>query len=137
MFGVLKPVPIAQQSWQEISMDFVNRLPLCEGFDAVLVIVDCLTKMRHLIPCTTTANSEDVAKLYLSNVWKLHGLPTHVVSDRGTQFTAKFWKNLCKHLGIESRMSTAFHPETDGQTERFSAVMEQYLRSHVSYQQDN
>lgn len=85
--GVLRTLPIAQQPWQEVSMDFVARLPESEGFDAVLVVVDRLTRMRHLIPCHTTANSEDVAKLYLRNVWKLHGLPTHITSDRGTQFT--------------------------------------------------
>ncbi|KAI0993448.1 hypothetical protein K3495_g14736, partial [Podosphaera aphanis] len=136
-FGVLRPLPIAEQPWQEVSMDFVTGLPKSEDFDAIMVVVDRLTKMRHLIPCTTTTSSSDVAKLYLRNIWKLHGLPTHITSDRGTQFTAKFWKELCKYLKIEARMSTAFHPETDGQTERFNAVMEQYLRSYVSYQQDD
>lgn len=71
-------------------MDFVTRLSESEGFDAFLVVVDRLAKMRHLIPCHTKANSEDVAKLCLRNVWKLHGLLTHITSDRGTQFTAKF-----------------------------------------------
>lgn len=136
-FGVLRPLPIALQPWQEVSMDFVTQLPESEGFDAILVVVDRLTKLRHLIPCTTTTTSEDVARLYLRNVWKLHGLPKYITTDRGTQFTAKFWRQLCKHLGIEARMSTAFHPETDGQTERFNAVMEQYLRSYVKYQQDD
>ncbi|KAI0994621.1 hypothetical protein K3495_g13560 [Podosphaera aphanis] len=135
--GVLRLLPIARQPWQEISMDFVTGLPLSEGYDAIMVVVDRLTKMRHLIPCHTTVNSKDVAILYLNNVWKIHGLPTHVTSDRRTQFTANFWKNLCKHLGIQARMSTAFHPETNGQTERFNAVMEQYLRSYISYQQDD
>ncbi|KAI0996998.1 hypothetical protein K3495_g11185 [Podosphaera aphanis] len=136
-YGVLRPLPIAQQPWQEVSMDFVGGLPKSEGYDSIMVVVDRLTKMRHLIPCTTSANSHNVAELYLKNVWKLHGLPTHITSDRGTQFTAKFWKCLCKHLNIDARMSTAFHPETDGQTERFNAVMEQYLRSYVSFQQDD
>ncbi|KAI0996661.1 Transposon Ty3-I Gag-Pol polyprotein [Podosphaera aphanis] len=136
-FGVLRPLPIAQQPWQEVSMDFVTGLPVSKGCDAILVVVDRLTKMRHLIACTITTTSEDLAELYLQHVWKLHGLPTHITSDRGTQFAAHFWKNLCKHLNIEARMSTAFHPETDGQTERFNALMEQYLRSYVSYQQDD
>ncbi|KAH0603186.1 uncharacterized protein H6S33_008190, partial [Morchella sextelata] len=122
--GVLRPLPIPAQPWQEVSMDFVTGLPESEGYDAIMVVVDRLTKMRHLLPCNTTVNSEDVAQLYLRNIWKLHGLPTHVTSDRGTQFTAKFWKALCKHLDIEARISTAFHPETDGQTERLNAVME-------------
>jgi transposase InsO family protein len=109
-------------------MDFVTGLPESEGYDAIMVVVDRLTKMRYFLSCNTTINSEDVAQLYLRNTWKLHGLPTHVTSDRGMQFIAKFWRTLYKHLGIEARMSTAFHPETDGQTERLNAVMEQYLR---------
>ncbi|KAH0602908.1 uncharacterized protein H6S33_008558 [Morchella sextelata] len=135
--GVLRSLPIPEQPWQEVSMDFFTGLPESEGYDVIMVVVDRLTKMRHLLPCNTTVNSEDVAQLYLRNIWKLHGLPTHVTSDRGAQFTAKFWKALCKHLDIEARMSTAFHPETDGQIERLNAVMEQYLRGYVSYQQDD
>ncbi|KAH0605317.1 uncharacterized protein H6S33_004539 [Morchella sextelata] len=120
--GVLRLLPIPEQPWQEVSMDFITSLPESEGYDAIMVVVDRLTKMRNLLPCNTTVNSEDVAQLYLGNIWKLHGLPTHVTSDRGTQFTAKFWRALCKHLKIEARMSTAFHPETDGQTERLNAL---------------
>lgn len=126
-----------REPWQEVSMDFVTSLPESKTFDAIIVVVDHLTKMRHLIPCRTTTSSKDMTEFYVLNVWKLHGLPSHITSDRGAQFTAKFWKELCKHLIIEARMSTAFHPETDGQTERFNAVMEQYLRCYVSYQQDD
>ena len=86
-FGILRPLPIAQQPWQEVSMDFVTGLPVSDGFDAVMVVVDRLTKMRHLIPCNTTTSAQDVARLYLCNIWKLHGLPTHVTLDCGTQFT--------------------------------------------------
>ncbi|KAH8148282.1 uncharacterized protein LAJ45_07735 [Morchella importuna] len=93
--------------------------------------------MRHLIPTTKEVDSQKVAMLYIDNVWKLHGLPDTVVSDRGTQFVAEFWKSLCKRLEISPRFSTAFHPQTDGQTESINAVMEQYLRSYVSYQQDD
>ncbi|KAH0606065.1 uncharacterized protein H6S33_004522 [Morchella sextelata] len=135
--GVFRPLPIPEQPWREVSMDFVTGLPESEGYDAIMVVIDRLTDMRHLLPCNTTINSEDVAQVYLRNIWKLHGLPTHVTSDRSTQFTAKFWRALCKHLDIEARMSTAFHLETDGQTERLNAVMEQYLRGYVSYQQDD
>jgi transposase InsO family protein len=136
-YGILRPLPIPTRPWEELSMDFVTGLPLSEGFDAVMVIVDRLTKQRHLIPCHTTANAKDVADIYLREVWKHHGLPSHITSDRGTQFTAAFWKHLCAVLRIEARMSTAYHPQTDGQTERFNAVMEQYLRTFVSYQQDD
>ena len=84
-----------------------------------------------------TITAEELCRLYLANVWKHHGLPRTIVSDRGSLFTSDFWKRLCQHLGIESRLSTAYHPQTDGQTERTNAVMEQYLRAYVNYQQDN
>lgn len=105
-------------------MDLVTALPKSGGYDAIIVIMDQLIKMRHLLPCKTTVNSEDVPQQYLQNVWKLHGLPTHITSNRGTKFTAQFWKALCKHLGIEARMSTAFYFQIDGQTERLNAEME-------------
>jgi transposase InsO family protein len=136
-YGVLRPMPIPDGPWTDVSMDFVTDLPGSDGYNAILVVVDRLTKMRHLIPTTKEADSKEVASLYIDNVWKLHGLPNTVVSDRGTQFVADFWKSLCKRLEISPRFSTAFHPQTDGQTERINAVMEQYLRIYVSYQQDD
>src|SRR5207302_1046681 len=77
------------------------------------------------------------AQLYLEHVWKHHGLPKTITTDRGTQFTAEFWKTICDRLQISRKLSTAFHPETDGQTERVNAIMEQYLRAYVNYQQDD
>lgn len=118
-------------------MDFITHLPPSQGYDAILVVVDRLTKMRHLIPCKATCNSEDTARLYLHYIWKLHGLPSTIVSDRGPQFTSEFWKHLNRLLQIQPRLSTAVHPQTDGQTERFNAILEQYLRSYVSYLQDD
>jgi len=118
-------------------MDFVTGLPISEGYDAIMVVVDRLTKMRHLIACHTTINPSEVGRLYLQNVWKHHGIPMYVTSDRGTQFTAQFWQSLLRHLKMKGRMSTPYHPETDGQTERLNAVMEQYLRHYVSYQQED
>src|SRR6266566_1665602 len=103
--GVLKPLPIPNRPWEEISMDFVTGLPPSDGFDAILVVVDRLTKQRHLIPCHTTANAKDVAEMYLREIWKHHGLPSHITSDHGTQFTSQFWKFINKGLGIEARMS--------------------------------
>jgi len=135
--GVLKPLPPAERTWTDVSMDFITHLPRCGKFDAVLVVVDRLTKMRHLIPCDGTCNAEGVARLYLQHVWKLHGLPNSVVSDRGPQFVAEFWKSLTRRLRIQVHLSTAYHPETDGQSERFVAVTEQYLRAYVAYQQDD
>lgn len=135
--GVLRPLPIPDRAWQHLSMDFITHLPPSEGYDAILVIVDRLTKMRHLIPCKGTCGSEETARLYLSYVWKLHGLPRTIVSDRGAQFVSEFWKHLSAQLQVKGLLSTAAHPQTDGQTERFNAVLEQYLRSYVTYLQSD
>jgi transposase InsO family protein len=118
-------------------MDFIVQLPNCQGYNAILVVVDRLTKMKHFIPCKTTCNAEEVARLFVRYVWKLHGLPRTIVSDRGPQFVAQFWKHLTKRLKITNLLSTAHHPETDGQTERMNAILEQYLRAYVSYLQDD
>ncbi|OBS16093.1 hypothetical protein FPOA_27763 [Fusarium poae] len=135
--GVLKPLPIPERAWQHVSMDFITHLPPSEGNDAILIIACRLTKMRHIIACKGTCDAEDAAHYYLKEVWKLHGLPQTIVSDRGPQFVAEFWQKLTKQLSISSLLSTAYHPETDGQTERLNAVLEQYLRAYVSYLQDD
>ena len=93
--------------------------------------------MRHLIPCNDTVDAKATAQLYLRHIWKHHGLPKRILCDRGTQFTADFWQALSGYLENENYYSTAYHPKTDGQYERFNAVMEQYLRAYVNYQQDN
>jgi hypothetical protein len=101
------------------------------------VVVDHLTKLRHFAPCSTTIDAEGLAELLLSNIFCLHGLRETIVSEGGPQFAFRFWKHLCHALKIEPCLSTAFHPETDGQTERVNAIMEQYLRAYVNYQQDD
>ena len=118
-------------------MDFVTGLPWSEGCDAIRVVVDRFTKQRHLIGCRSDIDAAGTAELFLRHVFRLHGLPLDIVSDRGPQFVSDFWKHLCRRLGIERKLSTAFHPQTDGQTERLNAVMEQYLRSYVTYLQDD
>jgi len=101
------------------------------------MVVDRLSKMRHLIPCRDTCAAPDLAKLFLDNIFRLYGLLDSTVSDRGLQFVAHFWQNLCEILGVSSRLSTAYHPQTDGQSEHMNAIMEQYLQAYVNYQQDN
>ena len=135
--GVLRPLPTPQRSWQDISMDFITHLPKSGPYDAILVIVDRLTKMKHFLRCRGTCDAERVARLYTKHVWKIHGLPKTIVSDRGPQFVSKFWTHLTRRLGIRALLSTAYHPETDGQTERANAFLEQYLRVYVSYLQDD
>jgi transposase InsO family protein len=118
-------------------MDFVMGLPWWNSCDAIWVVVDHVTKERHLVPCRTDVDAKELANLFIAHIFRLHGLPLTIISDRGPQFTALFWKNLCRRLGIQPRLSTAFHPQTDGQTERMNAVMEQYLQAHVHYLQDD
>jgi len=136
-FRVLRPLSVPEKPWEDISMDFVTGLPECGGYDAIWVVVDRLSKMRHFVPCQTTIDARGLAEMFLKEVIRLHGVPRTIISDRGPQFAALFWKRLCERLGVDRRLSTAFHPQTDGQTERVNASMEQYLRIFTSYQQDD
>ena len=135
--GVLRPLPIPERPWNDIAMDFIVGLPESQGYDAILNVNDRLTGMRHLIPCTKETGSEDLAWLYLKEVFRLHGLPLSIISDRGPQFISEFWKALMKRLKIDVKLSTAFHPQTDGKSERINAITEQYIRAYCSYLQDD
>lgn len=136
-YGILRPLPVPEGPWRDVSLDHVTGLPWSNGCNAILVVIDRLTKQRHLIPTRDSSNAEDLARLYIRHVAKLHGLPRTIISDRGTTFTSRFWKSLCACWGITLKYSTAFHPQTDGQTEKANAVMEQYLRSFINYVQDD
>jgi hypothetical protein len=131
--GLLRPLPIPNKRWQSVSMDFIVSLPkTASGHDAIVVFVCRLIKMVHFAKTTSDVTAEEVANLFFDNVVRLHGMPTEIVSDRGTQFISLFWKRLCLKLGIQRAMSTAFHPQTDGQTERMNRVLEDVLRHYVS-----
>lgn len=138
-YGLLQPLPIPTLPWSCISMDFVTGLPIMAGSgnDSVLNVVDRLTKQRHFIACKSNIDAPELAKLFIDHVFRLHGLPISIVSDRGPQFASQFWEQLCRTLGMHRNLSTAFHPQSDGQTEVFNAVIEQYLRAFVNYHQDN
>jgi transposase InsO family protein len=112
-------------------------LPKSGGADAILVVVDRLSKMAHFIPTNETITAKDLAKIYFDNIFKIHGLPADITSDRGSLFTSHFWEGLCACLNTKQNLSTAFHPQTDGQTERVNGILEQYLRAYCNYQQDN
>jgi len=118
-------------------VDFVVELPLSSGHDAVITVVDSVSKRAHFIPTHTTVTAEGAARLFLHQVWKLHGLPTCVVLDRGTQFVACFTRELYRLLGIKLASSTAWHPQTDRQTERVNQELDQYLRLFVNERQDD
>jgi len=114
-------------------MDFITDLPTVRTKNSILVMVDRLTKMAHFTPCSKSITAEETAQLILDGIVRLHGLPEEIVSDRGLQFLSKFWHRLFELLGVDIRLSSAFHPET----ERTNQTLEQYLRCTVNYQQDD
>jgi transposase InsO family protein len=97
-------------------MDFIVDLPKSKSFDSIFVVVDRLTKMAHFVPCNKTITGKETTRLFLENVYKYHGLPNDIIFDRGTQFTSKFWQSLFKILQVKINLSSAYHPQTDGQT---------------------
>ena len=109
------------------------KLPVSKGHDLILVVCDRFLKMSHFVVTTEKTTAERLARLFRDNVWKLHGLPESVISDRGPQFVAGLTRELNKMLGIETKLSMAYHPETDGQTERTNQELEQYLRMYVNH----
>lgn len=136
--GLLQPLPTPTRNWEQISMDFITQLPRTRGgHDAIVVFVDRLSKRVHFIATHTEASAPDTARIFVNTIFKLHGLPHVIVSDRDPRFTSHFWRSLFTILGTRLAMSTAFHPETDGQTERANRTLEEMLRAYVSYRQNN
>lgn len=131
--GLLHSLPIPTRPWESISMDFITCLPkTAQGHDAILTVVDRLTKLAHFIPTTSTVNAPQTGRLFFDHIFRLHGLPQSIISDRDTRFTSKFWSSLFKLVGTKLAMSTANHPQTDGQTERLNRVIEEMLRAYVN-----
>ncbi|MBW0540980.1 hypothetical protein O181_080695 [Austropuccinia psidii MF-1] len=118
-------------------MDFITQLPLSNKFDSILVVVDRFSKIEIFIPTYGTITALELAQIFISHVLSKNGLPVSIVSDTGSLFVSSFWTNLCQQLKILGDLSTAFHPETDGQTERVNQTLEQYLWMYVSYHQDD
>nr|ABA97341.1 retrotransposon protein, putative, Ty3-gypsy subclass [Oryza sativa Japonica Group] len=128
--GLLQPLKIPEWKWEEIGMDFITSLPrTSSGHDSIWVIVDRLTKVAHFIPVKTTYSGSRLAELYMARIVCLHGVPKKIVSDRGSQFTSNFWKKLQEEMGSKLNFSTAYHPQTDGQTERVNQILEDMLRA--------
>ena len=114
------PNTVPEKPWTHISMDFITKLPLAQGYDSILVVCDRMTKMAYFVPTTEKTLVEGVVRLFWNNVWKLHRLPESIITDRGAQFTAGIMKELNQMLGIDTKLSTAYYPQTDGQTERMN-----------------
>jgi len=134
--GKLMPNSIPEKPWTHILADFITKLPLAQRYDAILVVVDQLTKIVHFIPTTERTSAKGLARLFRDNVWKLHGLPKSIILDRGPQFVAGLIRELNKMLGIESKMFTVFYPQIDGQTKRVNQELKQYLRMLIDHRQE-
>lgn len=135
--GLLKPLPIPSRPWSSLSMDHISQLPDSQGYDAILVIVDRFSKMAHFIPAKTTDTAVDLADQFVNKIIRLHGFPNNIVSDRGTTFTSQFWKEVLRLAQVKPMFSTAFHPQTNGQTERINQILEQYLPQYTGHLQDD
>ncbi|WVZ63577.1 hypothetical protein U9M48_013200 [Paspalum notatum var. saurae] len=128
--GLLQPLKILEWKWEEISMDFIVRLPRTQkGYNSIWVVVDRLTKVAHFIPVNTTYLGARLAELYISRIVCLHGVSKRIIFDRSSQFTSRFWEQLHDSLDSKLRFSTAYHPQTDGQTERTNQILEDMLRA--------
>jgi hypothetical protein len=142
-YGQMITVPIPQTPWESISWDFIGPLPSSKdpttkvSYDSILIIMERLTKYMILLPFNTTYTAEDLAEVFLKEVVSKHGLPREIISDRDKLFTSKFWTSLTAKLGAKRKLSTSFHPQTNGGNERMNQVVEAYLRCYINYQQNN
>lgn len=127
--GLLNPLEIPDMAWTHISMDFIEGLPKSHGKDVILVVVDRLTKYAHFVAMSHPYSVEQVVEVFMNNIHKLHGMPMAIVTDRDRIFTSQFFQKVFKAMKVHLRFSTAYHPQTDGQTERVNQCLESYLRN--------
>jgi transposase InsO family protein len=121
--GFLYFLPVSDRPWQHVIMDFKSMPPSKEGYDIIFVVIDRFNKQAVSLPCHKTITAEDIARLYIDAIFRYKDSSESIVSDRGPQFVSYFWKEFCRILGIKLKLSTAYHPQTDGQTE----IMNQYI----------
>jgi transposase InsO family protein len=133
----LKPTEIPEGPWETITMDFIMDLPTLKGYDSILTVVDCHSKAIILSPCNKTITAEQMSQLLIDNVWKRTGFPKAIISDRGPQFATQVTQELWRKLGIKQKLSTAFHPQMDGESKRVNQEIEQYLCICGNFQQND
>jgi hypothetical protein len=142
-YGLLKPIPPPTRAWGSVSWDLIVKLPPSKEpvtgikYDSILVIVERLTKYAYFIPYKESHTAEELAYAFERTIVCNHGLPDEVITDRGTTFASKFWSALMKQVGTKHKLSSAYHPQTNGQTERTNQTLEQYLRNYVNFRQDD
>ena len=142
--GLLQPLLMPERAWTDITIDFVVGLSKCKSYkqiyDVILMVINWLSKERHYIPCLEKdkhTSAEVTTDLFLQDVWSKHGLPTSMTSNHGLQFVSKMWDFLCKLLRIKAKLSTAFYPETNGQSKNANQEIEQHLKSYINHFQDD
>jgi len=135
--GKLKLSEVPEKLWTYLTVDFIMKLPVVARKDAILVVYNRLSKMMHFVATTEEMSVKELVRLFRDNVWKLYGLLKSILLDKGLQFVVEITKKLNKMLGIETKLSTSYHPQTDGQTERINQELEQYLRFFVDHRQKN
>jgi hypothetical protein len=132
-YGLLQPLPVPEKPWHTVTFDFIVKLPkTSRGNDSICVFVDKLTKLVHFVACKEEVSAKEFAELYVDHVFRLHGLSREFITDRDPRFTSAFWQEVAVLLGTRTVMSSSFHPQTDGQTERVNQTLETYLRHFVS-----
>jgi hypothetical protein len=140
-YGLLNPLPVPDGPWKEVTMDFITDLPpssyLGQVYDQILVVVDRFSKMAHYIPFKGTWGAKDLAEVWMREIMRLHPTPARIISDRGPIMNSKYWDTFTHYLSSKRVLTTAYHPQTDGQTERQNQTLEQYLRCFCSLEQDD
>jgi transposase InsO family protein len=135
--GFLHPLLVPDRPWQHVTHDFKSFPKDKHGYDMIYVVVDRLSKQSVCIPCHKNVTARDMARMYITHIYRWRGVPESMVSDRGPQFVSQFWDEFCNILGIKVKLSTAYHPQTDGQTEIMNQYIDQRLRPFVNHYQDN
>ena len=142
-YGMLQPIPAPKGAWECLTMDFITDLPKSKGYnantihDTIVVIVDKLTKYAYFLPFEKTGTAKQLAYLMVDRIFATHGMPSKLITDRDKLFLSQFWQTSMEMMGVKHKKSTAYHPQTDGQTERVNQTLEQYLRMFLNHQQDN